>query len=195
MMIIILLVLNDIFTICIRDSPFHHMYIMPITIIPHVFLNKSQLLVNFSFKNIEFYSLLNLFLKELGGFVLKVMKSIFCFYLVEPSLGFQIMCRLCIFDSPSSSQGLSNMENNLIQYIAILIVFRLYLMLGFVQICRPYTFLIVLSLLFNTSYDSILFILVGSNFNPIFLKIHRFSSIFSTWTLEPQSKFDFFGFK
>ena len=43
-------------------------------------------------------------LKDLGGFVLKVMKkfffSIFCFYLVELSLDFQNMCCLCIFDSP-----------------------------------------------------------------------------------------------
>ena len=87
------------------------------------------------------------------------------------------------------------MENNQIQYTSILIDFKKYLMFEFVQICRQYTFLIALSLLFNISYDSILFILVMSNCNPISLKTHRFSSIFSTWTLEPQSKFDFFGFK
>ena len=121
--------------------------------------------------------------------------SIFCTYLVELSLGFQIMCRLCIYDSPFPSQGSSNIENNQIQYIAILMVFTLYLMLEFVQICRPYTFLIALSLLFNTSYDSILFILVGSNFNPIFLKNHRFWSVFSLWTCGPHSKSGFFGFK
>ena len=108
--------------------------------------------------------------------------SIFCFYLVEMSLRFQNMCRLCIYDSPFHCQGLSNMENNQIQYIDILIVFTIYLMLEFVQICRPYTFLIALSLLFNTNYDSILLILVGSNFNHIFLKNHRFSSLFSLWT-------------
>ena len=74
-------------------------------------------------------------------------------------------------------------------------VFTLYLMLELVQICRPYTFLIAISLIFTASYDSILFILVGSNFYPIFLKTHRFSFIFSTWIWEPHSKFDFFGFK
>ena len=83
----------------------------------------------------------NAFLKELGGFVLKVMKifSLFCFYLVELSLRFQIMCRLCIYDSPFPSKGFSNMKINQIQYFAILIVFTLYLMLEFVQIYRPYT--------------------------------------------------------
>ena len=40
--------------------------------------------------------------------------STFCIYLVELSLGFHIR---------SPSQGLSNMENNQIQYIAIFIVF------------------------------------------------------------------------
>ena len=64
------------------------------------------------------------------------------------------------------------MENNQIKCIAILIVFTIYLMLEFV--------LIALSLLFNTSYDLILSILVRSNFNPIFLKNLRFfSPIFS----------------
>lgn len=54
-------------------------------------------------------------------------------------------------------------------------------MLEFVKIYRPYTFLIALGLLFNISYDSILYILVGFNFSPIFLKNNRLLSLFSLY--------------
>lgn len=55
-------------------------------------------------------------------------------------------------------------------------------MLEFVLICRPYTFWIDLRLLFNTSHDPILCVLVGSNFCPFSIIFGIFyHQIWSIW--------------
>ena len=97
----------------------------------------------------------------------------FLFLSLELSLGFHIMCRLCMHDFPFPSWGFSNMQNNQI-------------MLEFVQICRPYT----LWLWFDSMHlsDSMRLILIlfpwkPIGFRPYFLLGHAAPTLVPTFSV------------